>query len=398
MNRKKVENHFLEKKEHTKIKHRIFENTLRSSISIANMQLLRGTEPKNKKFIYVDLFAGAGEFDSGEKGSILLAIDVIQDHIIISKDSKVPNIFEKFSIIAIEKDDEAFAKLDSSIKNLKEMNPISNIEINLLKGNWEIYQKDLERELKNFDWGFIFVDPFSTELDILKLKELLKSKYYTKMKDILIFFNLQALRREKGKMIDSSKQRLEKTVGLSWEEIEKNQDLSDTVRNGIAKNFSGIKDFAVGVSYPVEVKDKLYTIDYFYLILLTNSAALVNKFLEGYEKIVKEYYNFSFKGLFDEDYYLPNSDMNLLKSWEEKIERFLSWKILRERGYTEVPTIENLVKRLNNYRKLGKLDFECDNKYKYKKNVKGNNAEIGDLKHNEIKSKEDLKSIIIRLK
>ncbi len=420
-NHKKVEKHFLQKKEHTKIKHRIFENALKNCIYIANIQISKNTKLK-KNFVYVDLFAGAGEFDTGEKGSILLAIDIIKSHIITEKSKDVKNYFDNFLVIAIEENDKAYDKLEKSLKELErelghsfikvfllkenlenyndelENESVSSfIKVILLKGNWENYHGKLENELRSFDWGFIFVDPFSTELDILKLKELLKSKDYTKMKDILIFFNLQALRREKGKMTKASKQRLEKTVGLSWEEIEKNQDLSETVRGSIIKNFSGIKDFAVGVSYPVEVKDKLYTMDYFYLVLLTNSVGLINRFLEGYEEIFKENFSFTFKNkkLFDVNYYLPESDIFLLKYWEEKVNKFLSWKNLKEIGYDEIPTIENLVKRLNDYRKRGMLDFVCDDRYKYKR--KSGDIEKGDLKYSEIKSKKDMQSITIKV-
>ncbi len=108
------------------------------------MQLLK-KNILDKKFVYVDLFAGVGEFDSGEKGSLLLAIDIIKDHISIDRETdkgkRVRNYFEKFLIIAIEKDDEAFNKLQSAINkiDINELDVHPPIKIHLLKGNWEEY-------------------------------------------------------------------------------------------------------------------------------------------------------------------------------------------------------------------------------------------------------------------
>ena len=185
MKDKRIKSHFSKKKQHTQIKHEIFQHTLKASISIANMQLPRlvRTIPL---FLYVDLFAGAGEFETGEKGSVLLAADIMRNHISPIKGRKVRNYFKTFFIVAVEKDEKSFKKLEAVIskKELPEQ-----LKIFLLHGNWEEYQKELKSILKDINWGFIFADPFSTELDILKFKELLESKRYTKMKDILIFFN-----------------------------------------------------------------------------------------------------------------------------------------------------------------------------------------------------------------
>ena len=94
---KRVEEHFSKKKRHTQIKHEIFQHTLRASISIANMQLFLMPFTKND-FLYVDLFAGAGEFETGEKGSVLLAADIIRNHIFTKKSERVKNHFHKFYI------------------------------------------------------------------------------------------------------------------------------------------------------------------------------------------------------------------------------------------------------------------------------------------------------------
>ena len=391
MKDKRVRKHFSKKKAHTQIKHKIFIHTLKSCISIANMQIpkMLFTRPD---FLYVDLFAGAGKFSSGEKGSVLLAVEIIKNHIFTKKNGKATNNFENFYILAIEKDKEAFKKLESVIKRKK----ISKkLKIFTLSGSWEDYEKDLKEILKGFDWGFIFADPFSTELDLLKFKELLKSKNYVKMKDVLMFFNLQTLKRQKGRMLDSDKERLEKAIGLSWEEINSKQDLSQTVRESIERNFSNIKDFAVGVAYPVEKEGKLTTMDYFYLVLLTNSTGLVDKFLEGYANIIESIIKTNIKSLFEGSKYCPKENTTLFNYWKEKVNQFLSWKYLINTGAHEVPTIENLVRKLNDYNKAGNINFECDDKYLYKR--KGKHGEKGDLNPLNIKSKKDLESIKIKV-
>lgn len=388
---KRVEKHFSKKKLHTKIKHEIFQHTLRASISIANMQILRMPNTR-KDFLYVDLFAGSGEFETGEKGSVLLAADIIKNHIFIRRSEKVKNHFHKFYILAIEKDKEAFEKLQSAIEKKKLP---KQLKILPLFGHWEDYQEDLKKILSSFDWGFIFADPFSTELDILKFKELLGSKKYTKMKDILIFFNLQTLKRQKGRMLESDIYRLEKAIGLSWEEINSDKDLSDIVKESIEKNFSEVKDFAVGVAYPVEKEGTLTTMDYFYLILLTNSIALVNKFLEGYAEVIRSIKQENITSLFMHQTYCPKEDITLLEYWEEKIRRFLSWKNLINMGAHEVPTISNLVDKLNSCKRFGYIEFLCDGHYLYKRN--GKYGRKGELKASSLKSKADLESIQIKV-
>jgi len=228
----RIEKHFSRRKEHTKIKHRIFEVAFSSSLSIANMKLpsMHWTKPY---FIYIDLFAGTGKFNSGEKGSILIAIELIEKHI---------------------KDENAYKTLKENIDRLKLPD---QIKVGTGSGDWINYDKDLKEILKFTDWGFIFADPFSTELNIKKFKEVLKD--VVTMQDILIFFNLQTLKRQRGRRLSSDIERLKNAIGLTWEEIEEEEDLSDAVRKGIENNFSEIKDFAVGIAYPVAKKGKLTT-------------------------------------------------------------------------------------------------------------------------------------------
>lgn len=73
----KVDKHFKEaKKEHTRIKHKIFERTLQKSLYIANY----ATRKKPNiipEYLYIDFFAGSGEFGDGSKGSPLIALKEI---------------------------------------------------------------------------------------------------------------------------------------------------------------------------------------------------------------------------------------------------------------------------------------------------------------------------------
>ena len=65
-----IENHFENKKNHTEIKHKIFNDTLKAILAISDV-----FSKYNESFIYIDLYAGEGKFSDNTFGSPLLALD-----------------------------------------------------------------------------------------------------------------------------------------------------------------------------------------------------------------------------------------------------------------------------------------------------------------------------------
>ena len=57
---------------------------------------------------------------------------------------------------------------------------------------WEIYDADIKQLLSQSKWGFVFADPFSTELDIQKLIRTIEA--HSDFKDILVFMNYRTRR------------------------------------------------------------------------------------------------------------------------------------------------------------------------------------------------------------
>ena len=173
-------NHFGEpKKLNTIIKHHLLSQTLQTSLSIANNKCVAYKQNSNKTdniYTYIDLFAGAGTFEDNSKGSPIIAYDILSEH-----NNSLYNKFKKLQMACTEKHDESYQKLESTISTYTTNN---DIDCYIGQGSWESYKKNIELLLENSGWGFIFADPFSTELDIVALIETLKS--YSNLKDILV--------------------------------------------------------------------------------------------------------------------------------------------------------------------------------------------------------------------
>lgn len=374
---KKNPEFFKYKKAHSYIKHILFKETLNTSIGIANSNSMDWIN----SFIYVDLFAGEGLYDDNKEGSPLIALDLLKKHIDLET-----NNFKTISLIAIEKDTKSSEKLFELLKE-----KVNDYPIKILEGdeNWENYFNDLKKHLSSNEGGFIFADPYALELDLLKLRELIIKE--TKFKDIMFLINRLSMKRifgSKGKNASEIKK-----YGIDPELIKSQEDLSEEIKKQIRSKFE-FKDFTIGLAIPIEKKEKLSSIDYFYLVLTTNSVGVADSFLNSYQNIVKV--KQQSKGLFT-GYELKNSIQKILECQNKfnfynlvnsLYNDFLSWKDATKIPGYKVPTTGNIVENINNLLKEGKLDLLCDDKYK---------TEKGHLSKS-IKSKAKMKNIYLKFK
>ncbi|RUM61441.1 MAG: hypothetical protein DSY59_01615 [Persephonella sp.] len=231
------------KKKHTQIKHNICCETLRYSIYIAN--IFTNKNKWKQKYIYIDLFAGAGRFEDNSKGSIILALDMILSHLNSEKSKVSNNLY--FEVIGIEKDAKTFKQLEENIKPYRNF-----IDINIENSDWEDFKDDIKKKLKNTKWGFIFADPFATELDLKKFLELVE---VSNMQDFLVFLNINKVLRDLGKtnISEKEKERIKNSLknflmldDYEILELESNKNDKEFIRNLIVRKLSGYKDFVIG--------------------------------------------------------------------------------------------------------------------------------------------------------
>ena len=181
--------HFEVQNKHTELKHNLLKNTLNTAIGIANHFVSKLPQPT---YTYVDLFAGRGMFGDGTKGSPVIALEVLTNYL----NSAINKNFTNLRIVATEKNEENQTELKQNIEKIMNFNSVANkIQFYTSNGDWQKYSDDIKKFLKNSNSGFIFADPFSTELNMQNLKSLFKGiKYH----DVLILINNNALERVLG--------------------------------------------------------------------------------------------------------------------------------------------------------------------------------------------------------
>ena len=395
-------NHFGEpKKLNTIIKHHLLSQTLQTSISIANNKCVAYKQNSNKTdniYTYIDLFAGAGTFEDNSKGSPIIAYDILSEH-----NNSSSNKFKKLQMVCTEKHDESYQKLESTISTYTTN---EDIDCYIGQGSWESYKKNIELLLENSGWGFIFADPFSTELDIVALIETLKS--YSNLKDILVFFNFNTLARQDGRRCLQDIDRICRNLGIDEKELlDDDSNFSVKFENKLIEHFKDLKKFVIGVGFPTTVKGDLINSDYFYLIFSTNTPVLVDTFLNAYEEMLGKYTNYSgmqqlaLFGNPDKNYIYDVLKENfaegcsLFELYLFITSKFLSWKELTK-TQKKVPTIKNIVEILNEFESDNSIRIIAEEKFLYKKTSK--NGKAGNLKYTEAgNSAENMKNIKIVL-
>ena len=349
------DNFFKEKNVHSKIKHRLFEDTFRASLNIAN-KFSKNIEG----FIYCDLYAGQGEFDSGEAGSPKIALSVIEHDF-----ENIKNLSLK--LFFVEQDSIRFEKLRNTIES--NIYKIDRNSIDFYEGRWEDIEDNLKDILSRYKWGFIFIDPFANEIDFNKIASILENENY---KDIMLFINLQSLRRLYGN--NQTKKSVINFLNLSNDLDFKKPDLFfKSVRDSI--KISG-KSYNLLVALPSSRDGKRTNSDYFALLCSTNSIGVADTFIKSYIDIVKEEKKEQIVGLFGKENIknriielLPKEDnryISLIELYSKlSNEVFISWK---EIDITEAPTSDNILKAINQLLKENRIIVNNSPKELWSKN------------------------------
>jgi three-Cys-motif partner protein len=139
----------LEMQEHTRAKHAILEEYLKAWFPIiSNSQFVN-------KLVYIDGFAGPGEYKTGEPGSPIIALNTALSHIFKDR-------FKKIYFIFIEERNDRCLHLNKKIKSLGKLP--DNFEVTVIEQKFErVMGKVLsEIEIKNSSLAptFAFIDPF----------------------------------------------------------------------------------------------------------------------------------------------------------------------------------------------------------------------------------------------
>lgn len=353
--------HFNSEKEHTKIKHALFKSALDTSLSIANG--INYSKKENNSYVYVDLFAGAGKFDDNNNGSPIIALNAFEKYKFSAQ-----RTFSNIEMVVAEKDSQNIQKLASNIKIEKQNLNLEKFKCEFCSGSWENHADKLKQYIKSNQWGFIFVDPFSLELNFKNLLNFInESPYY---KDILILINKSAQERVLGKIESPDIEKLcsyfdiEKSIlkRLFSSIKQKGGTNEDVIQLLIKRSLSKLdKDYIINAAITRTRDGKLENSDRFYLCLITSSIGVANSFLEKYADLIEE-----------KNLERNNRQLNLLntspitkyKSLEESIVRildkkdltlfelsqilynvFLSWKYTEE---NEIPHRQALLTALNN--------------------------------------------------
>lgn len=335
--------HFGAKKLNTAIKHLILKGTLEGAISIANAF----SKGKGHIYTYIDLYAGTGAFEEeNQYGSPIIALDSF-----LSQQNTLN--FKNSNLIFIEKNEERSKALEENLEGYKKAKGAShNLNILTLSGGWEEFSKILNKYITQSTWGFIFADPFSNEFDVGKFSYIFNQNTYRNMLDILIFVNIQDLRRCLPH--DKAKYKALNFLKLDEETFNENinkTDYDDTIRKALTQGFSVLnKDFNIGVAIPNSREGRLTNSDYFYLVLLTNSMGVANNFLESYVNAKHEFDEKSPKlfrgGISDAIISITREakSMSLYDVVRNLFNRYLSWK---DADIDEIPTVKNIKKVLN---------------------------------------------------
>lgn len=402
----KAQKHFKEEKLHTKIKHKLFKATLDTSMGIANG--INHSKKENKSYIYIDLYAGAGKFKDEHKGSPLLAINSFEKY----KD-RTKRSFSNIQMLVAENNEKNIEELSQNIKEEKQLLSLNDLSCIFCNGSWETHSEVLKKHIKSSQWGFIFVDPFSLELNFDNLIELInESPYY---KDILILINKSAQERVLGKIDEPDINKLCNYFNITENNLKR---LFDFVKSKGGSNETVIqrlikrairkldKDYVINAAITRTRNGKLEDSNRFYLCLITSAIGVANSFLEKYAEEL-------------EDKTLKNNNMQLSLlntspltkyiSLEEQIEKiiqrgditlfelskqlynvFLSWK---DSDGNEIPHRQALLTAINNLMNSKKITI-----LQPEKSRKGCiNIKTNKLLSQSLNTKEDAKSVTLSL-
>jgi len=195
---------------HTKAKHIILKKYLDAWLPIISKY--------NGRVIYVDGFAGPGEYEDNEDGSPIIALKAVIGHILR------PQLKAEFKFLFIEQEKNRCDHLKEVLKKFKIPSDL-NIKIDIECDKFEnILNKILnmiEKENRELAPAFVFIDPFGFSgipLDIIE--RIMRNKRC----EVLITFMYEDIDRWKKLLIN--KEHLNSLFGTDkWQKIN-NQNLS----------------------------------------------------------------------------------------------------------------------------------------------------------------------------
>jgi three-Cys-motif partner protein len=165
---------------HTQAKHEILRYYLGAWFPI-----LATTQ---RRLVYVDGFAGPGEYEGGEDGSPIIALKVARDHVL--KD-KLQRSGMNLVFFFIEKDEARFQNLERVLGKLQKPASFKIItECNSFACTFSDVLTELEQQKKQLAPAFVFIDPFGPTGFPMSLIERLAKQAKS---EVLITFNYQSL-------------------------------------------------------------------------------------------------------------------------------------------------------------------------------------------------------------
>jgi three-Cys-motif partner protein len=141
-----------------------------------------------RRLIYIDGFAGPGEYDGGEDGSPIIALKAASDHVL--KD-KLQRVGMQLVFFFIEKDEARFQNLQRRLAGLKLPNNFRIIaECDSFESAFGSVLTEIEQQSKQLAPSFVFIDPFGPTGFPMSLVERLAKQ---ERSEVLITFNYQSL-------------------------------------------------------------------------------------------------------------------------------------------------------------------------------------------------------------
>jgi three-Cys-motif partner protein len=347
--------HFSFKSIHTEIKHLILRECIKQSAIVANyfakLDKIPSKNGQIKRYCYLDFYAGQGMFDDGQNGSPLIALETVNKHM-----TCIP-----VSFVFCEKDKASYDSLNSITKDEK--------NVDCFCGAWRENSQQIFGAFHVSQWGFAFVDPF----DNFKTKEefdmLIDFFSQTTLKDMLFFFNIQALKR----MFTDYRQQVLNLFSATEEDIDRAEHFSDGIFSKLvlAKAKKMKKKFIDGAAIPNSTNDKLNDSNAFYMMLVTNSSGVIFPFYEAYAKTLEQYKKCQQTSLFPQIStgdkilsILSSSFIGLSDLSKQLLSEFVGWK--ETNSIDMLPTKDNICNAINNLIKDGRVQIhftEDGNKY-----------------------------------
>jgi len=164
---------------HTKAKHEILKNYLNAWFPIL--------ASKNKRILYVDGFAGPGEYSNNEDGSPIIALKAAKDHM------HNRSILNRSEIIFyfIEQDEARHSNLKKKIDELDLPNNIKTFtECNTFECAFGNVLDYIQKQNTQLAPSFVFIDPFGPTGFPMSLIESLSQQ---RSSEVLINFNYRSL-------------------------------------------------------------------------------------------------------------------------------------------------------------------------------------------------------------